>query len=77
MMYILALLMFPIIALVMGFYNCKEIELIIDINLFNSNYFKMGIFHEPFTTDNYRMDKLTIGMLIVDVEIRFIRELNG
>jgi hypothetical protein len=76
-MYILALLMFPIIALVMGFYNCKEIELIIDINLFNSNYFKMGIFHEPFISPSYRMDKLTIGMLLIDIEFTFMKELEG
>ena len=76
-MYILALLIFPIVALFSGFYKCDEMQMVIDINLFNSNYFKMGIFHEPFISPSYRMDKLTIGMLIVDVEIRFIRELNG
>lgn len=77
MVYLWALLMFPIIALFKGLCNHHEIELIIDINFLKSGYFKMGIFHEPFTTDNYRIDTLTFGMLLVDVEIRFIRELNG
>ena len=69
--------MFPIIALFKGFYNYQEIELIIDINLLKSGYFKMGIFHEPFTTNTYRIDTLTFGMLLVEIEIRFIKELNG
>jgi hypothetical protein len=77
MVYLWALLMFPIIALFKGFYNYQEIELIIDINLLKSGYFKMGIFHEPFTTNTYRIDTLTFGMLLVEIEIRFIKELNG
>jgi len=77
MVYLWALLVFPIIALFKGFYNYQEIELIIDINLLKSGYFKMGIFHEPFTTNTYRIDTLTFGMLLVEIEIRFIKELNG
>lgn len=77
MVYLWALSIFPIIALFKGFYNCHEIELIIDINLLKSGYFKIGIFHEPFTTNTYRVDTLTFGMLLVEIEIRFVRELNG
>lgn len=64
-------------ALFMGYYNSEELEIIIDINFLKSGYFKMGIFHEPFTINTYRVDTLTFGMLLVEIEIRFIRELNG
>lgn len=77
MVYCLALLMFPIIAIFKGFYNCQEIELVIEINLLNSGYFKIGMFYEPYIIDTYRIDVLTFGMLIVNIEFKFIRELNG
>lgn len=77
MVYLWALSIFPIIAFFKGLYNYQEIELIINVNFLKSGYFKMGIFHEPFVTDTYRVDTLTFGMLLVEIEIRFIRELNG
>ena len=76
MIYILALLIFPIVALFSGFYKCDEMQIAIDVNLLNSNYFKMGIFHEPFISPSYRMDKLTIGMLLIDIEFKFMKELE-
>lgn len=77
MVYLWALSIFPIIALFMGYYNSEELEIIIDINLLNSNYFKMGIFHEPLTNDTCRIDILTFGMLLIEIQFRFIRELKA
>ena len=77
MVYLWALSVFPIIALFIGYYNSEELEIIIDINLLGSGYFKIGIFHEPFTTDTCRIDILTFGMLVIEIQFRFIRELKA
>lgn len=77
MIYFLALLIFPIAALVIDFYKCDEMYITININLLNSNYFKMGIFHEPSMSPKHKIDTLTIGMLLVEIEFTFFKELEG
>lgn len=77
MVYLWALSIFPIMALFIGYYNSEELEVIIDINLLGSGYFKMGIFHEPYVTDIKEIDVLTFGMLLIEIQFRFIRELKA
>ena len=74
---LIGLLLLFVIAFFYNVYNCEEFTLSIDLNLFNSQYFKIGLVNERFVTEEYSVDVLVIGLLFINVEFSFYKELEG
>lgn len=66
-----------LIAFFYNFYNSQEIVLSIDLNLFNSQFFKIGLFNDRYIHEEFMVDMLTIGLLFINIEIMFYKELEA
>lgn len=66
-----------LIAFFYNFHNSEEIVLSIDLNLFNSQFFKIGLFNDRHIHEEFMVDVLTIGLLFINIEIMFYKELEA
>lgn len=60
---------------VIGWITCHEMTFALEINRFNSPFYKIGIFSERFhLPDNQTEDELIIGLLFVNIVFTFWRD---
>lgn len=71
MIYIIATLLI-VISLVHGFSKYNEIDFALEINLFKTPYFLIGISYTEFVLDDKSVEReLRIGFFIVNISILF------
>lgn len=73
-----------VISLLYAIYNTQEYRIALNINLMNTPYYKIGLFssrtfvhpndedEEPFI-----QDEIVIGLLIIEIELTFYKELEA
>lgn len=74
---LITILILFVIAFFYNFYNCEEFAFSIDINLFNSQFFKIGLFNDRYVYQEYKVDVLSIGLLFLNIEFEFYKELEA
>jgi hypothetical protein len=73
----ITILLLFLIAFIYNFYNCEEFVFSIDLNLFNSQFFKIGLFNDRYVYEEYKVDVLSIGLLFLNIEFEFYKELEA
>ncbi len=73
---LITILILFVIAFFYNFYNCEEFAFSIDVNLFNSQFFKIGLFNDRYVHQEYKVDVLSIGLLFLNIEFEFYKELE-
>jgi hypothetical protein len=77
MIYIIATLLI-VISLVHGFSRYNEIDFALEINLFRSPYFLIGLSYTEFILDDKSIEReLRIGFFIVNISVLFWIEKEG
>ena len=81
---LIGLILLFIISLLYAIHNTQEYGIALNINLMNTPYYKIGLFssrtfvhpndedEEPFI-----QDEIVIGLLIIEIELIFIKELEA
>lgn len=72
MIVIIALGVLLMISLISGFVGCKEMNIGLEFNLFNSPFYKIGVFSERYyLPENQIEDEIIIGLFFVNIVINF------
>lgn len=73
--FIIALVVLVFISFVAGYINCHEMIIAFEFNLFNSPFYKLGVFSERFNLQDGQVeDEVTIGLFFVNVVFTFWRD---
>ena len=77
MVWIVVLLFLVVLALVMGFRGCHQVDVALEINTFQSPFYKLGIFSDRhLLQDGSVEDEIVIGLLFVNVVVVFWKPLD-
>ena len=83
---LIGLILLFIISFVYAIHNAQEYGIALNINLMNTPYYKIGLFSSRTfihpTEDNdenipFIQDEIVIGLLIIEIELVFIKELEA
>lgn len=65
------------LALVMGFRGCHQVDIALEINTFQSPFYKIGIFSDRhLLQDGSIEDEVVIGLLFVNIVVVFWKPLD-
>ncbi len=65
-------------SLYIGMIKVKEIDVFIEVNTFSSPYYHLGIFYEyKELRDGSRVDQLTIGLIFININVWFIKDIEA
>lgn len=77
MVWIIALGFLIVLALVMGFRGCNEFTVAIEINTFQSPFYKLGIFSDRHLLEDGSVeDEIVIGLLFVNIVVVFWKPID-
>ena len=77
MIWIIALVFLIVLALVMGFRGCHQMDIALEINTFQSPFYKIGIFSDRhLLQDGSVEDEVVIGLLFVNIVVLFWKPLD-
>lgn len=81
---LIGLILLFIISFVYAIHNAQEYGIALNINLMNTPYYKIGLFSSrSFIHPNdeeespFIQDEIVIGLLIIEIELIFIKELEA
>lgn len=81
---LIGLILLFIISFVYAIHNAQEYGIALNINLMNTPYYKIGLFSSRtfvHPTDEeeppFIQDEIVIGLLIIEIELIFIKELEA
>jgi hypothetical protein len=75
MVWIVVLLGLVIMPIVVGAIGCMEVTIALEFNLFNSPFYKIGVFSERYTMEDGTYEhQVAIGLLFMNVVIVFWKE---
>lgn len=65
------------LALIMGFRGCHQVDIALEINTFQSPFYKIGIFSDRhLLQDGSIEDEVVIGLLFVNIVVVFWKPLD-
>lgn len=71
----LVLIGLTVMPFVIGWWTCHEMTIGIEINRFNSPFYKMGVFSERYRLPEDQIeDELTIGLFFINIVFTFWRD---
>lgn len=77
MIWILSVVFLIALALVMGFRGCHQVDIALEINTFQSPFYKIGIFSDRhLLQDGSVEDEVVIGLLFVNIVVLFWKPLD-
>lgn len=77
MIWILSVVFLIVLALVMGFRGCHQMDIALEINTFQSPFYKIGIFSDRhMLQDGSVEDEVVIGLLFVNIVVVFWKPLD-
>jgi hypothetical protein len=77
MIWIIALVFLIVLALVMGFRGCHQVDVALEINTFQSPFYKIGIFSDRhLLQDGSVEDEVVIGLLFVNIVVVFWKPID-
>ena len=77
MIWILSVVFLIALALVMGFRGCHQVDIALEINTFQSPFYKIGIFSDRhLLQDGSIEDEVVIGLLFVNIVVLFWKPLD-
>lgn len=77
MIWILSVVFLIALALVMGFRGCHQVDIALEINTFQSPFYKIGIFSDRhLLQDGSIEDEVVIGLLFVNIVVVFWKPLD-
>lgn len=77
MIWILSVVFLIALALVMGFRGCHQMDIALEINTFQSPFYKIGIFSDRhLLQDGSIEDEVVIGLLFVNIVVVFWKPLD-
>ena len=72
MIWILSVVFLIVLALVMGFRGCHQMDIALEINTFQSPFYRLGIFSDRhLLQDGSVEDEVVIGLLFVNIVVLF------
>lgn len=77
MVWIIAVAFVILLALVMGFRGCHQVDIALEINTFQSPFYKIGIFSDRhMLQDGSIEDEVVIGLFFVNIVVVFWKPLD-
>ena len=77
MIWIITLVFLIVLALVMGFSGCHQVDISLEINTFQSPFYKIGIFSDRhLLQDGSVEDEVVIGLLFVNIVVVFWKPID-
>lgn len=77
MIWIIGVVFLIALALVMGFRGCHQVDVALEINTFQSPFYRLGIFSDRhMLQDGSVEDEVVIGLLFVNVVVVFWKPLD-
>ena len=77
MIWIITLVFLIVLALIMGFKGCHEVTMAIEINTFQSPFYKIGIFSDRHSLEDGSVeDEIVIGLLFVNIMVVFWKPMD-
>lgn len=77
MIWILSVVFLIALALVMGFRGCHQVDVALEINTFQSPFYKIGIFSDRhLLQDGSIEDEVVIGLLFINIVVLFWKPLD-
>jgi len=72
MVWIIGVLFVLVLALLMGFIGCSQVDVALEINTFQSPFYKIGIFSDRHSLEDGSFeDEVVIGLFFVNVVFVF------
>lgn len=72
MILIIGVVFLIVLALVMGFRGCHQMDIALEINTFQSPFYKIGIFSDRHMLEDGSIeDEVVIGLLFVNIMVVF------
>lgn len=72
MIWIITLVFLIVLALIMGFSGCHQVDIALEINTFQSPFYKIGIFSDRHMLEDGSIeDEVVIGLLFVNIVVVF------
>jgi hypothetical protein len=61
-----------------GMYGNIKVDLLVEINMLDSPYYNLGVFYNRTYEDGIQyIDQLTIGLVLVNLNIIFYKDINA
>lgn len=77
MVWIITLGFLIVLALIMGFRGCHQVNVAIEINTFQSPFYKVGIFSDRHSLEDGSVeDEVVIGLLFVNIVVVFWKPID-
>ena len=77
MVWIIAVAFVILLALIMGFRGCHQVDIALEINTFQSPFYKIGIFSDRhMLQDGSVEDEVVIGLFFVNIVVVFWKPLD-
>ena len=77
MVWIIGIVFLVVLALVMGFRGCHQMDIALEINTFQSPFYKIGIFSERHMLEDGSVeDEVVIGLLFVNIVVVFWKPID-
>jgi hypothetical protein len=77
MVWIITLGFLIVLALIMGFRGCHQVDVAIEINTFQSPFYKVGIFSDRHSLEDGSVeDEVVIGLLFVNIVVVFWKPID-
>ena len=71
-------LLLVIISLYYGMYGNMRMEVLVEINMLDSPYYNLGVSYDRTYEDLYQcVDRLTIGLVLVNFNVLFHKDINA
>ena len=77
MVWIITLGFLIVLAIIMGFRGCHQVDVAIEINKFQSPFYKVGIFSDRHSLEDGSVeDEVVIGLLFVNIVVVFWKPID-
>lgn len=77
MIWILSVVFLITLALVMGFRGCHQMDIALEINTFQSPFYKIGIFSDRHILEDGSIeDEVVVGLLFVNIVVVFWKPID-
>lgn len=77
MIWILSVVFLIVLALIMGFSGCHQVDISLEINTFQSPFYKIGIFSDRHMLEDGSIeDEVVIGLLFVNIVVVFWKPID-
>jgi hypothetical protein len=61
-----------------GMYGNMKVEILVEINMLDSPYYNLGVSYDRTYEDGYQcIDRLTIGLVLVNFNVLFHKDINA